>query len=93
MVLFIWKGIRGGFSQVSHRHAKQDLSHQLLYIDSNNLYEFAIARSLPKSYFHWANTDRVNLLTVSEQSDTGYIAEVDIEIPDHLHNNFNEYSP
>lgn len=82
---------RGGFSQVSPRHAEQDLSHQLLYIDSNNLFGFAVSRRLPISSFDWVESDSVDLLQVSIESDIGYITEVDIDVPDRLLDYFNEY--
>lgn len=65
MILMITKGIRGGFSQCSNRHAKannpnmkeeynKDLSTSYLtYLDANNLYGWAMGQFMPYSEFKW----------------------------------------
>jgi hypothetical protein len=83
MVLMIERGIRGGISQCSHRHAEADDSTQLIYIDANNLYGLALSEPLPLSDFEWTDEYDPN-------SGNGYILEVDIEYPDELHDPHND---
>ena len=62
MHLFIEKGMRGGISMVSKRHAKANNPHTadynpekennyIMYYDANNLYGRAMSQSLPYSDF------------------------------------------
>ena len=64
MHLFIEKGMRGGISMVSKRHAKANNPHTadynpekennyIMYYDANNLYGWAMSQSLPYSDFKW----------------------------------------
>ena len=62
--LFIEKGMHGGISMVSKRHAKtnnhlvdgynpEKPSSHILYLDANNLYGWAISQPLPTGAFRW----------------------------------------
>ena len=62
--LFIEKGMRGGISTITHRHAvannKYMKNHNpkvessyLIYLDANNLYGWAMSQSLPTGDFRW----------------------------------------
>lgn len=96
MILMITKGIRGGLSQCSHRHAKANNpgmgeeynknlpTSYLTYLDANNLYGWAMGHSMPYADFKWSKTD-IDVKTVPDTADTGYILEVDLEYPQHLH--------
>ena len=64
MHLFIEKGMRGGISMVSKRHAKANNPHTadynldkennyIMYYDANNLYGWAMSQPLPYSGFKW----------------------------------------
>ena len=64
MQLFIEKGMRGGISYISHRHAKannpymkfynpEDDKTSIIYLDANNLYGWAMSRPLPYQNFKW----------------------------------------
>ena len=64
MHLFIERGIRGGISMVSKRHAKANNplltdydeskpNKYIMYLDANNLYGWAMSKPLPKSGFKW----------------------------------------
>ncbi|CAG2230513.1 unnamed protein product [Mytilus edulis] len=57
MHLFIEKGLRGGISMISHRHAKANNKHvpsydqnqpinHVMYLDANNLYGWAMSQAL-----------------------------------------------
>lgn len=94
-IAFFKAGIRGGVSQCSNRFARannkfmEDYDSEkpnsyLTYLDANNLYGWAMSQSLPVGGFEWidSNTD----YNVSDNSDFGYVLEVDLEYPDELHN-------
>ena len=64
MYLFIEKGMRGGISMVSKRHAKANnpyttdydskiTNNYIMYYDANNLYGWAMSQPLPYSGFKW----------------------------------------
>ena len=67
MHLFIEKGMRGGISMVSKRHAKANNPHvdydptketnYIMYYDANNLYGWAMSQPLPYSGFKWKTRD------------------------------------
>ena len=74
MYLFVEKGLRGGISMVSHRHAiannpqmqnfnpEQPTSY-LMYLDSNNLYGWAMSQPMPTGDFQWVSHVSVALLS------------------------------
>ncbi|XP_052765064.1 uncharacterized protein LOC128206548 [Mya arenaria] len=98
-VLMIEAGIRGGISQISHRHAKannpylQDYDTSLpttylQYLDANNLYGWAMNQPLPVGQFEFMSESDMgsfNIMTIPEAGDTGYILEVSLEYPKNLH--------
>ncbi|XP_045466137.1 uncharacterized protein LOC123674983 isoform X1 [Harmonia axyridis] len=96
MLLFIEDGIRGGISQCSNRlsHAnnkymgskynKQEKEKYLLYLDVNNLYGFAMSQFLPYGGFEWVETN-FDILGIPDDAPEGYILEVDLEYPQHIH--------
>ncbi|GFY78920.1 uncharacterized protein TNIN_96261 [Trichonephila inaurata madagascariensis] len=101
MNLFIEKGIRGGVAMISHRYAKANNvylstydstlpSSYIIYLDANNLYGWAMSQHLPTHDFSWTDED-VNFMDVPNDSDIGYIFEVDLEYPDELHDLHNCY--
>ena len=103
--LFIEKGLRGGISMASKRHARannplvegydpgQPSSH-ILYLDANNLYSWAMSQYLPTGGFRWVDDCQQLAKTIAEQpadSPKGYIFEVDLEYPEDLHDAHNSY--
>ncbi|CAG2200908.1 unnamed protein product [Mytilus edulis] len=105
MHLFIEKGLRGGVSMISHRHAKannkhvrnydpnQPITHEM-YLDANNLYGWAMSQALPVEGFRWLNDSEIENLNISDVEDdskNGFILEVDLEYPRELHDDHNEY--
>ena len=101
MYLFIEKGLRGGISMVSHRHAiannpqmqnynpEQPTSY-LMYLDSNNLYGWAMSQPMPTGGFQWINyTDQI--LETPADADHGFILEVDLDYPTSLHREHNDF--
>ena len=94
MLLMVEKGNRGGMCQATHKYAKannkymknydanQEASY-LEYLDANNLYGWSMSKKLPVNNFEWmtdisdVNEDFIKIY--DENSDKGYILEVDID--------------
>lgn len=98
--LFIEKAIRGGITSCITRHAEAnnpDLGNlydcnkphsYLIYIDANNLYGYAMCKPIPQKNFKWVNKNKIanfDVFSVPENSDVGFILEVDIAYPTHIH--------
>ena len=92
------EGIRGGICYSIHRHAKannkymknydeNEESSYIQYLDSNNLYGWAMLQKLPVNGFKWVNneTNEEFIKNYDENSDKGYILEVDVKYPRKLH--------
>ena len=59
-----------------------------MYLDANNLYGWAISLSLPVDSFDWLSEDEINEIDISnvaDDSDVGYVLEVDLKYPTELH--------
>lgn len=104
MLHFIKRGIRGGISQCSGRYSRannkycpeydpNEKTKFLMYWDANNLYGLAQSQYLPHSCFRWLTSDEItslNVMNVSDTSEDGYILEVDLIYPRHLHDSQND---
>ena len=55
MRLFFEKGRRGGICQASIRYLRKEENGDILYIDANNLYGWAMPEPLPHSGCEWIN--------------------------------------
>ena len=64
----------------------QEEDRYLFYLDVNNLYGWAMMESLPTSQFQWIEIFDNRFWDVAEDSEVGYFLEVDLEYPQHLHN-------
>ena len=102
MYNFLEMGIRGGISVISQRHARADnryctsvsgSENYLLYIDTNNLYGWAMSQKLPISNFEWYQITEDEIRCFEPSSDMGYVVEVDLTVPEELHDYFNDYPP
>ena len=105
MHMMFEKGIRGGISIITHRHAKANNkylssydpakeSSYIVYLDANNLYGWAMSQYLPTGGFRWLDEEEVNDLDVDnipEDGSKGYILEVDLEYPEELHGAHDQY--
>ena len=98
MLLMIEKGIRGGISMISNRYGKanrkymgekydpNERSKYVVYLVENNLYGWAMLKSLPVGDFEWMEEDeRDNWKNIP------CIMEVDLEYPKDLHDLHNDY--
>ena len=97
MYEFFEAGVRGGMTFVNQHHAVKSETSQLLYIDINNLYGWALSQKLPYADFEWVE-DRAELARIltelpDETEDYGYTLEVDLEIPDAYHGFLSDLPP
>ena len=104
MHLFIERAMRGRISMASKRYAKannpraegydpaQPTSY-ITYLDANNLYGWAMSLPLPKNNFHWKRVmpTEEQIMKMKHNSNKGWILEVDLEYPAHLHDAHNDY--
>jgi len=104
-LLFIEKGIRGGISTIVNRYSKANHPNApyydpnsphkfIVYLDANNLYGYAMSEPLPIGGFWWVNRGEIkqlNILSIGEDDEIGYIFEVDLECPCKLHEAHNDY--
>ena len=98
MLLMFEKRIRGGMCQGTFRDANgnnkymnnYDMNKEsscIEYLDANNLYGYAMWKSLPVRNFKWLGKDDISkfndelIKKYDENSDKGYIFEVDVEYP------------
>ena len=99
-LLMVEKGIRGGICHAIYRYAKasdkymknynKDKAESFLqYLDGNNLYGWEMSQKLPVSGFRWKkNMSKFTeefIKNYDEDSDKGYILEVDVKYPKKLH--------
>ena len=88
ILMTIERGIRGGICQCVTRYAEANESNSLYYIDANNLYGWAMSQYLPYGNFRWLSEDEIqnlNVLSLDDNCEKGYILEVDLEYPIELH--------
>ena len=96
MLLMFEKGIRGGISMISQRYAKANNKYMneeydpsqpskyITYLDANNLYGFSMNSKLPTGQFKW-------MVNLKNWRNRPCILEVDLEYPEELHDEHNEY--
>ena len=63
-----------------------DLNKFIMYLDANNLYSHSMSKPLPYKNSKWSNN-----LTLDKNNFQKGIYEVDIEIPENLHDKFKDY--
>ncbi|XP_068742088.1 uncharacterized protein [Montipora capricornis] len=105
MYLFVEEGIRGGISMISNRYGKannlyvpdfdstQDKNY-IMYLDANNLYGWAMSQPLPTHEFFWLTEheiEELNVMSIPDDGEEGYILEVDLEYPKELHDLHSDY--
>ena len=106
MLLMVEKGIRGGICHAIYRRyvtannkymKKQDKNKEtsyLMYLDANNLYGWAMSQKVLVDGFEWEeNMPKFNekfLKSNNENSDIGYILELEVEYRKRFHNLHND---
>ena len=98
MLLMFEKGIRGGVSTIMTRHGKANNPYMnekydsakptkyIAYLDANNLYGWAMSKPLPTHGFEWMSEGELK-----DWKNGSCILEVDLEYPEHLHDEHNDY--
>ena len=90
MYIFFEKGIKGGISYISNRYSKvnnkylksyepKQESKHIIYLDTNNLYGYAISKFLPTSGFKWIDPKEFDLNKYTSNSSKGCVLAVDLE--------------
>ena len=104
MLLMVGKGNRGGICHAIHRYAtetnkymknynKDNKSSDIMYLDPNNLYGWAISQKLPVNDFEWEKMSKRNkkfIKSYDENSDKGYIPKAYVKNLKQLHNRHND---
>ena len=108
MLMMFEKGIRGGISHISKRYAAANNKYMkdydpdeestfIQYLDTNNLYGWAMSQSLPTHGFKWMKDltidSVIDLLDKKRNPEVkkGYIFEVDLVYPNKLWTSHNDY--
>ncbi|XP_044019812.1 uncharacterized protein LOC122860176 [Aphidius gifuensis] len=100
--LFIEKGIRGGVAQCTNRYAKANNRYMpdfdtnidesyIMYYDINNLYGHSMMNYLPYAGFEWYDDKNIDVFKIADDSDIGYILEVDLEYPESLFDDHRDF--
>ena len=99
MLLFFERGIRGGVSTIFHRRAQANNKYMkefdsskpsvfVPYWDANGLYAWAMSHPLPVKGFAWMSEEELE-----NWKETPCVLEVDVDIPENLHDKFNDFPP
>ena len=72
--------------KVNKKLKTSDSNKFILYLDANNLYGYSMSKPLPYKNFKWSDD-----LTLDQNNLQTGIYEVDIEIPNELHDKFKDY--
>lgn len=105
MYQFFELGCRGGISMISQKYAKANNKYvegydrnkpdsYIVYLDSNNLYGYAMSQPLPTGLMRWLDEEemeRFNINEIPSDAEKGYMLEVDLEYPQELHSSHNSY--
>ena len=96
--------IRGGVASIYHKRLSvannkflNDFdttkpSTFIWFVDANNLYGGIMKHyRLPLRNFHWTNDTLEEIIQTSEDSDYGYVVEVDLDYPVELHDHHKDY--
>lgn len=99
--LMIEGAMRGGISVASTRYARGDEIHDpenettfIAYWDMNNLYGHSLSQSMPIGGWKWltkTEIDNFDVTAIADDSDVGYIVEVDLEYPRQLHDKHSSF--
>ena len=66
----------------------------IMYWDANNLYGKSMSEPLPYKDLQFNNNVSLNdILNTADDDETGYILEVDLSFPEHIHEKLREFPP
>ena len=98
MLMMFEEGTQGGMCQATYKYAKGNNKYMkkydknkessyLKYLDPNNLYGWEVPQKRPVGNFKLMEKDDISkfIKDYDENSDKGYILEVDVEYPKNLH--------
>ena len=86
MILLLENNIRGGISSVmGNRYVKSDNNKKILDMDATNLYGYSMSQPLPYDEIKYDNNIKLeDILNNPDDSDIGYLVEVDLKYPDDI---------
>lgn len=105
MLQMVQKGMRGGISTITTRYAKANNKYMsnynpnvessyIVYLDANNLYGWAMSQALPIGDYKFDDVTQFtseSIMNIDDNSERGYIFEVDLDVPVEKHDYFNDY--
>ena len=103
MLLMFERGIRGGITQAVRKYDAANNPYMgdkfdpnenttyLQYLDTNNLYGWAMSKPLRTGGFRWVNTEPNEISELATRTDKSYILEVDVSYPAELYNQHNDF--
>ncbi|XP_030766283.1 uncharacterized protein LOC115890241 [Sitophilus oryzae] len=105
MIHFFKNSVRGGVSSCITRKSEANNpflskfdatkpNKYIMYYDATNLYGFAMSQYLPTGDFVWLSEKEIkdlDIFSFSNTSSKGYVLEVDLEYPEHLHDYHNDF--
>ena len=106
MINFVKSNIRGGLSYINTRHfnvekerKKRQIDTSLVYVDANNLYGAAMRFPMPKGQYQWLTAEELKKMSnvsyllnqITKDENEGYIFEVTLDYPRHLHLEHNSF--
>ena len=106
MYHFIENCIRGGISMITTRYARANVptllecnaslpTQNLVYLDANNLYRWAMSQLLPSHGFRFLQPTEIDGLgdvqQLAHDAEDGYIFEMDLSYPHHLQDSHDDY--
>ena len=102
MLLMFERGIRGRITQVVRKYASannkymgdkfdpKSESSYLQYLDTNNLYSWAMSQPLPTGEFKWVDVNPNEISEFATRTDKGYVLEIDVSYPKDLQDSHND---
>ena len=86
MILLLEINIKGGISSVmGDRYVRSDENKKILYMDATNLYGHSMSQPLPYDEITYDNNIKLeDILNTPDDSDIGYLIEVDLIYPDNI---------
>ena len=102
MLVMFERGIRGGITQAVRKYTSannkymgdrfdpKSESSYLQYLDTNNLYGWAMSQPLPTGGFKWVDVNHKEISELATRTDKGHVLEVDVSYPKELHNSHND---